>query len=154
MDAFLPVGGVVVRFSELLSNFNLPDLLLVGCDGLEKDAARFRSRRQPDVEVGDAVCGNSTEDALHFILFCPALATARTNLLRAAPGSILSLLLDPVTRPIQFADHMFGTCWVDNDEFQSFCIEFLHRLRLARFNLLYNQPGPCKDNSSISGGKK
>ena len=32
---------------------------------------------QPDVEVGDAVCGNSTEDALHFILFCPALATAR-----------------------------------------------------------------------------
>ena len=100
------------------------------------------------------LCGNSTEDALHFISFCPALATARANLLRAAPNSISSLLLDPVTRPIQFADHMLSTCWVDNDEFQSFCIEFLHRLRLTRFNLLYNQPGPCKDNSPISGGKK
>ena len=99
-----------VRLTRL-NNFRIR--LLVGCDGLEKDAARFRSRRQPDVEVGDAVCkvcGNSTEDALHFISFCPALATARTNLLRAAPGSISSLLLDPVTRPIQFADHMLGTC--------------------------------------------
>ena len=88
MDAFLPVGGVVVRFSELLSNFNLPDLLLVGCDGLEKDAARFRSRRQPDVEVGDAVCGNSTEDALHFILdpVLTSLPVSYSNILRAAPG--------------------------------------------------------------------
>ena len=111
-----------VRLTRL-NNFRIH--LLVGCDGLEKDAARFRSRQQPDVEVGDAVCklcGNSTEDALHFISFCPALATARTNLLRAAPSSISSLLLDPVTRPIQFADHMLGTCWVDNDEF------FLHRV--------------------------
>ena len=28
---------------------------------------------------------------------------------------------------------------------------FLHHLRLARFNLLFNQPGPCKDNSPIEG---
>ena len=85
------------------------------------------------------------------ISFRFVLATARANLLWAAPDSISSLLL---ARPIQFGDHMLDTCWVDNDEFQSFCIEFLHHLRLARFKLLYNQPGPCKDNSPISGGKK
>ena len=94
------------------------------------------------------------ECSLRVAHVCPALATARANLLRAAPDSISSLLLDPVTRPIQFADHMLGTCWVDSDEFQSFYIEFLHHLQLAIFNLLYNPPGPCKDNSPISGGKK
>ena len=107
--------------------------------------------------VGDPsckLCGGPVEDALHFISYCPSLTEAREALLRDAPVEISSMLLNPLTHPIRFADHMLGTCWIDNDQFQSFCIEFLHRLRLIRYNLLFNSSGPTSDNSPISGGKK
>ena len=76
------------------------------------------------------------------------------SLLSKLKGMLMTNLLICAHVWLQFADHMLGTCWVDNDEFQSFCIEFLHHLRLARFNLLYNQPGPCKDNSPISAWRQ
>ena len=69
--------------------------LLVGCDGLECDAARFRSRSNSALCLHDSsckLCGAPCEDALHFISCCPSLASARLSLLSSAPPPVASLL--------------------------------------------------------------
>ena len=59
------------------NNFRLR--LLVGCDGLEQDASRFRQRKDPSSRAHDAsckLCLSEPEDAPHFISRCPALTPA------------------------------------------------------------------------------
>ena len=50
--------------------------LLVGCDGLEKDAARFQTRNTGR-SAGDPTCkiwGNGVEDVEHFISACAGIS--------------------------------------------------------------------------------
>ena len=58
--------------------------LLVGCDGLEQDASRFRQRSHGSFPAGDnrcKLCLSEIEDASHFIARCPALSSPRSLLL-------------------------------------------------------------------------
>ena len=73
-----------------LKNFRIH--LLVGCDGLEKDAARFRSRNtgRPAGDPTCKLCGADSEDAVHFIFSCQALSVRRRGLLSGAPPIITS----------------------------------------------------------------
>ena len=72
--------------------------LLVGCHGLECDAALFRSRSTSVLRSQDPsckLCGAPCEDALHFV---SSLATARLSLFSSAPPPVALLLPDPVFR--------------------------------------------------------
>ena len=62
----------------------------VGCDGLEKDAARFRSRSNgtSPADPSCKLCGDPTEDASHFISCCPALERERVRLISSAPTAV------------------------------------------------------------------
>ena len=71
--------------------------LLVGCAGLEKDAARFRLRNRSGSEPGDPcckLCGAAEKDAIHFIAVCSSLASCRTTLISSAPESVRSIIPD------------------------------------------------------------
>ena len=74
-----------------LNNFRIR--LLVGCDGLEADAARFRSRTTT-AQPGDPSCKlcnrGVPEDAAHFVSACPALDEERVKLYSDAPPSVRS----------------------------------------------------------------
>ena len=113
--------------------------LLVGCDGLEGDAARFRSRTNSALCPQDPsckLCGASCEDALHFVSCCPILDSARLSLLSSAPPPVASLLPDPSLNPRDFCDVLLGVNWIDSALLQRFCIVFLQHLRDARDSLL------------------
>ena len=121
-----------------LNNYRIR--LLKGCNGLEKDTSRFRTRNTGG-RVHDPSCkhcGAVREDAAHFICNCSALAEVQATLLLAAPPTISSLIPDPSAIPVEFTALMLGTCWVDNSELQSFCVSFLDQLRLARVHKLLN----------------
>ena len=84
--------------------------MLVGCDGLETDASRFR-RRMNGSAPGDPtckLCHTAPEDPAHFILFCPSLSTRHHELLFAAPSHIKPLLPDINLDPERFVDVMLG----------------------------------------------
>ena len=121
-----------------LNNFRIR--LLVGCDGLEKDAARFRSRNtgRPAGDPTCKLCGADSEDAVHFIFSCQALSVRRRGLLSGAPPIISSTFTDSTSssNPQTFADVILGTCWINDPEVQSFCIKFLSGLKEARAALL------------------
>ena len=95
-----------------LTRLNLyPIKLLVGCAGLEQDAARFRVRDRGIFSVGDQtckLCGHKVEDAHHFITFCPSLSAERTRLFASAPDAISSKLPDPALKPSQFTSTVLG----------------------------------------------
>ena len=64
-----------------ITNFRIR--LVLGCHGLESDAARFRVRSHNRV-AGDPcckLCHSSTEDAIHFVAICGALSQTRSHLL-------------------------------------------------------------------------
>ena len=92
------------------SKVNFRVRLLVGCDGLEADASRFR-RRLNGALPGDPICKlcrTEPEDSAHFILRCPSLSARRLELLSDAPAHVKQLLPDMVRDPDRFIDVMLG----------------------------------------------
>ena len=115
--------------------------LLVGCDGLEQDASRFRQRSHGSFPAGDnrcKLCLSEIEDASHFIARCPALSSPRSLLLA-------NLHTPPLVPPLsellhsnqpRLIDIVLGLEWIDDADFQCGLIVFLNELRLARITLL------------------
>ncbi len=68
------------------SNFRVR--LLVGCDGLELDASRFRYRTNQNISPGDATCNKEEESPSHFLVSCSALSPRRNELLQDAPACV------------------------------------------------------------------
>ena len=118
-----------------INNFRVR--LLVGCDGLEKDVSRFRTRNYGFAKDDPSckLCGSPVEDAEHFVLCCDALPDVRSRLLADAPPSVRAHLPCSTDQPRLFVEIMIGTCWVD-DDVQSFCIQFLNELRATRASKL------------------
>ena len=77
-DCMFPLGKPVPHWTVTrglpnlrINNFRIR--LLVGCDGLEADASRFRARRLPGITPNDPVCKlcmGGIEDPAHFIAHC------------------------------------------------------------------------------------
>ena len=67
------------------SNFRVR--LLLGCHGLESDAARFRVRRDgsPTGNLMCKLCNSEEEDPVHFLAACNTLQAQRLVLLSQAP---------------------------------------------------------------------
>ena len=88
----LPQWSVTVSDVQRTRATNNRIRLLAGCDGLEKDAARFRSRNNgiTPADPSCKVCGDPIEDAFHFVSCCPALESERVRLISSAPPSVLS----------------------------------------------------------------
>ena len=80
------------------SNFRVK--LLLGCHGLESDAARFRVRRDGDpTRVSTCkLCKSGVEDATHFLATCSALLVQRQELLSHTP----LMFPDPAHDPSAF----------------------------------------------------
>ena len=68
------------------SNFRVR--LLVGCDGLELDASRFRYRTNPNISPGDATCKLCNNEEEHFLVSCSTLSPRRNELLQDAPACV------------------------------------------------------------------
>ena len=69
-------------FSTLHATTRTSFRVVVGCDGLEVDASRFR-RRMNGTAPGESTCKlclTAPEDPAHFILHCPSLSTRRHEL--------------------------------------------------------------------------
>ena len=117
-----------------LNRANNFSIRLVGCDGLEKDAARFRRRNNdtPSNDESCQLCSAPVEDADHFISVCPILEGERSSLIDSTPPTVKAHLPDHVTGPEEFAEVILGTNWVDDHATQHFCIEFLQKLRSFR----------------------
>ena len=129
------------RQATIRTNFRLR--MLVGCDGLEADASRFR-RRMNSTAPGDSTCKlclTAPEDPAHFILRCPSLSTRRRELLSDAPTHVKSLLPDINLDPDHFVDVMLGCVWIKDHATQVYIVDFLDQLRAHR-NALLLQPGP------------
>ena len=65
-----------------LNNFRIR--LLVGCDGLEADASRFRYCHLPSIPLSSdicRICKSGSEDPTHFIAHCSGLSSASELLL-------------------------------------------------------------------------
>ena len=79
----LPHWSVTIGDVQRTRATNFRIRLLVGCDGLEKDAARFRSRSNgtSPADPSCKLCGDPTEDASHFISCCLALERERVRLI-------------------------------------------------------------------------
>ena len=79
-----------------MNNFRIR--LLVGCDGLEADAASFRSRTT-NAQPGDLPCKlcnqGVPEDAAHFVSTCPVLDEEWVKLYSEAPGKGHTALVRP-----------------------------------------------------------
>ncbi len=118
------------------SNFRIR--MLVGCDGLELDASRFR-RRHNCSTPGDPTCKlclTEPEDPAHFILRCPSLATRRRALLSDVSPEISAHIPDPTTDPSRFIDVMSGVEWVNDRATQVFIVDYLDQLRSSRNELI------------------
>ena len=77
---------------HLTAKNNFRVRLLLGCHGLETDAARFRVRRGGR-RVGSStcrLCEQGNEDPIHFVATCPALGGKREELLQAVSPALLS----------------------------------------------------------------
>ena len=75
---------------QMFRRSNLRIRLLVGCEGLEADTARFRYRKS-GLQVGDPtckLCHVGAETPQHFTMDCAALQDCRTRLLSQAPHSL------------------------------------------------------------------
>ena len=117
--------------------------MLVGCDGLETDASRFR-RRMNGTAPGNPtckLCHTAPEDPAHFILHCPTLSTRRHELLLAAPSHVKPLLPDINLDPEDFVDVMLGCVWIKDHATQVYIVDFFDQLR-AHQNALLLQSVP------------
>ncbi len=117
--------------------------MLVGCDGLEADASRFRYRKGPS-QPGDPSCKlcnlHEPETPAHFIAHCPAISPRRQELLAGAPDHVRPLLPDITLAPDHFFNVMIGSDWIDDPVTQSFIVDFLDQLRTSRNSLLTDLP--------------
>ncbi len=87
---------------QMLQRSNFRVRLLVNCDGLEADAARFRGNTSPLCKL----CNNAPENTYHFTIVCPALQDTRDQLLLPlAPDIIASL----ISSPTLLFDFLLGT---------------------------------------------
>ena len=100
------------------SNFRVR--LLLGCHGLECDAARFRVRRDggPTGNTTCKLCNSGKEDPEHFLATRNALQARRRSLLSHAPLN----LPDPEHDPSAFTEIILGIDWIDDLESQAFFI--------------------------------
>ena len=92
--------------------------LLVGCDGLEAHACRFRYRSCSSSRASTngatcRLCRLEVEDALHFLARCPALDSCGRSLLNTIPSSPFNMLRIWVTDPTRFANLILGVEWVE-----------------------------------------
>ena len=118
------------------SNFRVR--LLLGCHGLECDAARFRVRRDggPTGNTTCKLCNSGKEDPEHFLATCNALQARRRSLLSHAPLN----LPDPEHDLSAFTEIILGIDWIDDLEAQAFFIHYITDLKQKRSKLLINQP--------------
>ena len=118
------------------SNFRVR--LLLGCHGLECDAARFRVRRDggPTGNTTCKLCNSGKEDPEHFLATCNALQARRRSLLSHAP----LILPDPEHDPSAFTEIILGIDWIDDLESQAFFIHYITDLKQKRSEILINQP--------------
>ena len=118
------------------SNFRVR--LLLGCHGLESDAARFRARKDggPIGNPTCKLCKSGEEDPVHFLAACNSLQAERQSLLSHASLN----LPDPVHNPIAFTEITLGIDWIDDLEVQAFLIQFINDLKQKRSELLISQP--------------
>ena len=123
-----------------LNNFRIR--LLVGCDGLEHDAARFwyRNTGAAPSDPSCKLCGHDQEDAVHFIAVCPRLENARLEALAVAPPISDNILPNRSVNPREYTEIMLGTSWIDDPTFQRFCISYLSTLKSRRAQLLVSGP--------------
>ncbi len=126
-----PLWMITKGDRQMLQRSNFRVRLLVGCDGLEADAARFRRNNSSPTCT---LCHTAPKNARHFIIDCPALQFMRNQQLPMAPG-ILSTI---VSSPNLLMDFLTGTPWVEDKQAQKFTVDYLHTLRLARARLLTN----------------
>ena len=134
----LPHWSVAIGDVQRTRATNFRIRLLVGCDGLEKDAARFRSRSNgtSPADPSCKLCGDPTEDASHFISCCPALERERVRLISSAPTAVQALLPDHVMNSKEFADVILGVDWISDRGTQLFCVDFLSSLKSYRISKL------------------
>ena len=113
------------------SNFRVR--LLLGCHGLESDAARFRVRRDggPIGIPTCKLCNSGEEDPEHFLAAC--------NTLQAQRHAPLNLP-DPACDPSAFTEIILGIDWIDDLEAQAFFIQYITDLKQKKSDLLINQP--------------
>ena len=142
-DCDLPIGRLVPHWTVTLdthatrrNNFRIR--LLVGCDGLEADASRFRWRKdqsQPNNSTYK-LCHSEPEDPFHFIAKCLALSPVRSRLLSATPETIKLHLPDLEADPLRFTEVILGLEWIKDTPTQTFIIDFLTQLKSARSSLI------------------
>ena len=140
-----------------LNNFRLR--LLVGCEGLEQDASRFRTHRNPlasDHDTTCKLCHLEPECPAHFIGRCPLLSSTRRRLLSspqfpaattrehhslvlvdyeglAVSSALLQMLHSELDR---FVAVVQGLEWYDDRAFQHRLISLLYYLHLERNRLI------------------
>jgi len=132
-------------------------------DGLEHDAARFRTRSHSGALPGDSsckLCNAEVEDPEHFVSLCPALSACRDDLLALATPQVWQSLPNPVTHPSEFCDVILGTCWIDDLAacsltHKSFVSNFSPLSRKSHFTNLYSlKASVLIGQLSQRGGKK
>ena len=126
---------------HLTTKSNLRVRLLLGCHGLDSDAARFRARRDggPFGNPTCKLCKSGEEDPVHFLAICNALQAERRSMLSHAPLN----LPDPAHDLIAFTEIppvMLGTDWIDDLEVQVFRIQFITDLKQKRSEPTVNTP--------------
>ena len=120
------------------SNFRIR--LLVGCDGLELDASRFRYRNRGNISPGDAsckLCNTEEESPSHFLVSCPALSMRRLALLQDAPSCVsVHLPHDPRALHDTLYNLLQGLVWLKAAHAQEWLLLFIKDLRQTRADLL------------------
>ncbi len=99
--------------------------ILVGCDGLEKDAASFTLRKGLFF-VGDPsckLCGALCEIAPHFISQCSSLSDIRTSMLSSADRNVRDKLPNSNVFLIEFMKSILGINWINHT--QEFLVVYL-----------------------------
>ena len=84
----IPHWSVTRGFPALTWMNNLRICLLVGCDGLEADASRFRFRSHFGAPVNYAICKLcmlEAEDVSRFLIRCPVLDSLRRSVILSIP---------------------------------------------------------------------
>ena len=134
----IPHWSVTRAIPKLMRLNNLRIHLLIGCDGLEADASRFRRRKYAAAAVNDPtcrLCKLEPEVPAHFILCCSALVSTRDSLLHNADICIDLYNLSH-TNPARFLRIILGVEWIDDSSLQLFIIGFLNNLLQVRNSLL------------------
>ena len=60
------------------------------------------------------------------------LSVERANLIHSAPPHVRRQLPCLSEEPSRFTELVLGTCWIDDSDVHSFCVEFLSKLKRAR----------------------